>query len=375
MTFVGIPFGSAIAGIPFLLGGEIMTRKKGIQKDIVVFLIILLPIIFLFSVFNASHKWIALSSVVSLGIMIYAVFLGADYLIREEKFFHLLIKLLIISAIISANYAFNAHLSGLDLRAKPLFAGPNILGAVMSFSIIWTLAFSVHIYERRKWLLVPLLLMMSLALIFSFSRGAWLGAIGALLTYGFWQRRARLWIAILLLVVGIFLVGLPALRSRVNLIFDISHPLNLERIYIWRATLNMVRAHPWLGVGMGNYAFVYKSYMIRGAEIEAPSFAHNIFLQMWAEGGLGAFLVFLGIVYLILRKGILWIKYSQGSSRVLAAASFSALVGVLIHNQVDCIISSMHIGPVFFLLAGMIFYGEKFCSAKTERQKQMTPPS
>ena len=375
LTFVGIPFGSAIAGIPFLLAGKIMAREKGMEKDILVFLTILLPIIFLFSVFNASQKWITLSSVVSLGIMIYAVFLGADYLIREEKFFHLLIKLLILSAIISAAYALIIYFSGFDIRAQALFAGPNILGEVMFFSIIWTLAFSIHIYQRRKWVLVPSLLMMSLALVFSLSRGAWLGAMGALIVYGLWQRRARLWIAILLLVVGTFLVGLPALRSRLDTIFNISHPLNVERIYIWRATLNMIRAHPWLGIGMGNYAFVYKSYMIRGAEIETPSFAHNIFLQMWAEGGLGALLVFLGIVYLILRKGIGWIRSSRGSSRVLAAASFSALVGVIIHNQVDCLISSMHIGPVFFLLAGMIFYGERFCPGKTERQKQTTPPS
>ncbi|MBA7706987.1 hypothetical protein ES703_115848 [subsurface metagenome] len=254
-----------------------MARKKRIQKDVLVFLTILLPIIFLFSVFNASHKWIVLGSVTSLGFMVYAVFLGADYLIREEKFFHLLIKLLIISAILSAAYALIIYFSEPDLRAEALFAGANTMGEVMFFSIIWTLAFSIHIYGRRKWLLVPGLLMMSLALIFSFSRGAWLGAIGALLAYGFWQRRARLWIAILLLVIGTFLVGLPVLRSRVDLIFNMSHPLNLERIYIWKTTLNMVRAHPWLGVGMGNYAFAYRAYMISGAEIEAPSFAHNIF--------------------------------------------------------------------------------------------------
>ena len=372
MTFVGIPFGSAIAGIPFLLAGKIMARKKRIQKDVLVFLTIILTIIFLFSVFNASHKWIVLGSVTSLGFMIYAVFLGADYLIREEKFFYLLIKLLILSAIISAAYALIIYFSEPALRAEALFAGANTMGEVMFFSIIWTLAFSIHIYGRRKWLLVPGLLMMSLALIFSFSRGAWLGAIGALLAYGFWQRRARLWIAVLLLVIGAFLVGLPALRSRVDLIFNMSHPLNLERIYIWKATLNMVKAHPWLGVGMGNYAFAYRAYMVSGAEIEAPSFAHNIFLQMWAEGGLGAFLIFLGIVYLILRKGIGWIKSSQGSSRVLAVASFSTLMGILIHNQVDCPIYSLHVGPVFWLLAGMIFYGQKFTQEAARGEKQ--PP-
>ena len=93
------------------------------EKDVLIFLTILLPIIFLFSVFNASQKWIALSSVASLGIMIYTVFLGADYLIREEKFFHLLIKLLIISAILSAAYALIIHFREPDLRAEALFAG------------------------------------------------------------------------------------------------------------------------------------------------------------------------------------------------------------------------------------------------------------
>lgn len=359
MTFVGTPFGSAIAGIPFLLGGRIIDSSKKIEKNVLVLLTILLPVVFLFSLFNANHKWIVLGSVASLGSLAYAVFLGADYLILKEKLFRFLIVLLVASAVVSANYALNVYFSGLEPRAEALFAGANTLGEVMFLSIIWALTFSIHINGRSKWFLALGILIMSLALIFSFSRGAWLGAIGALLAYGFWQRRARLWIAILLLAIGILLVSLPVLRSRLDTIFNISHPLNRERIYIWKATLNMVKDHPWLGVGMGNYPFAYKDYMIKGAEIEAPAFAHNIFLQIWAEGGLGAFLIFAGIVYLVLRKGVGWIRSSHSSSRALAVASFSSLIGILIHNQVDCPIYSLHVGPVFWLLAGMIFYGEK----------------
>ena len=363
--FIGVPLGSAIGAIPFLLAGKIIKPSRKIDKNIVVVLAIFFAFSFLPSLINAQNKLIALGSILSLALMIYTIFLGMDYIIFRQEFFNLLIRILIISALFSSIYALEIYFRNLDFiygraRAKALFAGENTLGGMMVFSIIWTLAYFIYSGDKRKLLLGLALFLMSLALIFSSSRGAWLGAIGALISYGFWEKKARFKVAIVLLGAGILLVSFPSLRSRLISMVHLFHPLTRERVYIWESTWNMIKAHPLVGVGMGNFPFVYEKYMVKEATILNPSFAHNIFFQIWAEGGLLPLFSFTGIVVITFLKGFRLIRFFSGFRRTVAVASFSALVGILIHNQVDCTLYSMHVGPIFWLLVGIIIYGEKF---------------
>jgi len=363
--FMGIPLGSAIAAIPFLFFGKVIEPVKKREKNIVVVLAILFVLFFLPSLINAQNKLLALGSVLSLALLIYAVFLGVDYVIFQGDFFNLLIRILVISATLSSIYALTIYFSNFDFirfeaRASALFAGANTLGGMMVFSIIWTLTYFIHTDGKRKLWLGLALLLMILALIFSFSRGAWLGAVGAMISYGFWEKKARPKLVIALLIAIVLFFSIPLLRTRLASIVNLFHPLTQERLYIWRTTWNMMKAHPLLGVGMSNYSLIYEKYMIEGAEITHPSSAHNIFLNIWVEGGLLALLSFVGIVIITFIKGFRLIRSLSGLSRAVAIASFSALLGILIHNQVDCTLYSMHVGPVFWLLVGMIIYGDKF---------------
>lgn len=365
LMFMGIPLGSAIASIPFLFFGKVIEPAKKREKNIVVVLAILFALSFLPSLINAQDKLLALGSVLSLALMIYAVFLGVNYIILRGEFFNLLIRILVISAALSSIYAVTIYFANFDFiyfrsRARALLAGENTLGGVTVFSIIWTLTYLTHTGNRRKLWLWLVLVLMILALVFSFSRGAWLGAIGAMISYGFWEKRARIKVAIVLLVGSVLLLGFPFLRDRLISIGDFFHPLTQERVYIWKASWDMIKAHPLLGIGMDNFSLAYEEYMVEGAKISNPSFAHNIFLNIWVEGGLLALLSFVGIVIITFMKGFRLIRSSSGLSRAVAIASFSALLGILIHNQVDCTLYSMHVGPIFWLLVGMIIYGDKF---------------
>jgi O-antigen ligase len=59
----------------------------------------------------------------------------------------------------------------------------------------------------------------------------------------------------------------------------------VERLAHWQAALNMGRAHPWIGVGLGSYEAAYADYGI-------PSWprplghAHNDYLNLLAETGI-----------------------------------------------------------------------------------------
>jgi hypothetical protein len=62
-----------------------------------------------------------------------------------------------------------------------------------------------------------------------------------------------------------------------------------QRVYYWTATASIIRAHPWLGVGPGNFATAYTQVMDprAGETIKDP---HNFLLEIWATSGLFALL-------------------------------------------------------------------------------------
>ncbi len=68
----------------------------------------------------------------------------------------------------------------------------------------------------------------------------------------------------------------------------------VERLAHWEAALGMVRDHPLLGVGIGNYVPVYPAYAVPGWA-DPLGHAHNYYLHIAAEAGLlglAAYLVF-----------------------------------------------------------------------------------
>ena len=70
---------------------------------------------------------------------------------------------------------------------------------------------------------------------------------------------------------------------------------NLERLAHWRAAWRMFERAPWLGVGTGQYAAVYPTVAVPRWE-DPLGHAHNILLNVMAEGGLLALAAYLGLM-------------------------------------------------------------------------------
>jgi len=89
--------------------------------------------------------------------------------------------------------------------------------------------------------------------------------------------------------------------KRFGSIFNVTYATNRQRIEIWRGIIRMVKARPFLGVGIGNFNLVYPAYQTEGALFSYGGQdhfirqAHNEYLQFAAElglVGLGLFLWF-----------------------------------------------------------------------------------
>jgi O-Antigen ligase len=66
----------------------------------------------------------------------------------------------------------------------------------------------------------------------------------------------------------------------------------LNRLDYWEATLAMIRDHPWLGVGAGNFDRFYPRYMEPTA-YESIRDPHNFLLEIWSSYGIFALIAFL----------------------------------------------------------------------------------
>ena len=107
-------------------------------------------------------------------------------------------------------------------------------------------------------------------------------------------------ILIAILIIGSLAV-FPQTRARVlrsaNRVGSIS--ILEARQYHWGNTLKMIKDHPLLGVGLGNWQFSYPLYMKSYQKDSCFNFnvqvtrTHNDYLQLAAECGIGALVIFL----------------------------------------------------------------------------------
>ncbi len=290
-------------------------------------------------------------------------------------------------------------------RAYGVFEQPNPFGGFMG--MVWPIAAGIAIGFLGKWIadgglrnaargaytefritnsafalvtLASAALLSALALILSFSRGAWLGAAAAAWVMLILSPRRRL--IGLSLGIAAILVFLLELRSgalpdsvsarlaAVNefvQVYDVrgahieeNNFSLIERIAHWQTAVSMASAKPWLGVGIGNWDAAYSEYQL----INWPAslgHAHNIYLNMLAEIG------FLGLTAYIL----LWISIiinswraaeaTVGWMRGLAIGLLGVWTHLAVHQLVDNLfVNNLHfyIGTLFGLLAWLLELGK-----------------
>ncbi len=111
----------------------------------------------------------------------------------------------------------------------------------------------------------------------------------------------------------------------------------LERLAHWQAGIGMFDDHPWLGVGIGNYADAYARYALPHW-YDPLGHAHNIYINFLAETGiLGAcaFLVFWLAAFWLAWKASRATRSAGSYGPALAIGVLGTLVYLTVHNVFD----------------------------------------
>ena len=254
--------------------------------------------------------------------------------------------------------------TGMGGRVISTFENPNVLAEYLIMTIPFAAAL---LFARRGWLSRGAMFAACGlgvgCLVFTMSRGAWLGFIAGMLVFLLICSRKTL----VLLLLGSFAIpllplALPAdIVRRFTSIGNMADSSTAYRVNIWKGSIDMIRDFLWGGIGTGRGAFtvVYPSYTLAG--IESAPHSHNLYLQITIELGIFGLVTFLAVVLLIAMCTFTFLSQNQsvdtghglGEARLVCAAGFAGMTAILVQGMTDYVWYNYRIFLVFWLVAGL----------------------
>lgn len=169
-----------------------------------------------------------------------------------------------------------------------------LLPVGLMYLILW-------LHDRKNPWLAFGTLFTSSVLLLTFTRSVWLGWLAATLAVVILKRPRLLIFVAPALVLFVTFLPMP-LFSRAVSSFDPRLESNLDRIRMVQAGVEIIKDYPLLGTGPANIKEVYPLYRKHDAPRLRIPHLHNNLLQLWAERGVLAPLVYLLLMGLILRE-------------------------------------------------------------------------
>lgn len=194
---------------------------------------------------------------------------------------------------------------------------------------------------RGRWRLVGLLGAIPLsAMLLTFTRGAYVGFVAALLLLIAVRRpRGLLWLVPGLIVV--FLLVPSEIRGRIRSIVDLSDRTNRDRIAMVHAGSRIVADYPLFGLGPDMIEPYYPLYRDADAPRWRVPHLHNNLMQTAASNGIFAAGAYLALVGLFLARSIVLVRREREPQRaaiwsgILLAGAALTIAGLFEYNFGD----------------------------------------
>jgi O-antigen ligase len=141
------------------------------------------------------------------------------------------------------------------------------------------------------------------------------------------------------------------------------------RAHFWAVTLDIIKAHPYVGTGLGAFGVVYTKYDTRNGLYRLEQ-AHNDYLQVLADGGLIGGVLALGFVALLFYKAIYRAKSRDDFRRGVALGAISGCFAVLVHSFFDFTLHTTSNALLFLVLASLATMNGRVEDAPRKRRRR-----
>ncbi len=262
------------------------------------------------------------------------------------------IKVMAVSCVIAAAYGVLQYVLGLaelgwldtemfasiEGRATSFFDNPNVLGCYLIMLIPLLNVLMIYLSGWRSRLLSALSLVLTvLCLVWTWSRGAWLGVIvSVVMFYLIFSYRS---LAVLLAgglcmpLAGALMPG--SVVDRLLSIGNMNDSSTYFRVFTWRGVSDMLSRVWFCGIGVGQTAFEQVYPLFAYAGIEATPHAHNLLMEILAELGISGFVTFVIIIILFAQACFTFIRSSTGEARMTVAAGLCGITAALVMGLAD----------------------------------------
>ena len=121
------------------------------------------------------------------------------------------------------------------------------------------------------------------------------------------------------------------------------------RLDLWLSSLEMLRDHPLLGIGLDNFAYLYQQVYLREGAAAEPNLSHphNWALNFWLSLGVLGLFAFCWLLVRFWREARRSLR--TPGRRWLVAGALGAMADLLVHGTIDNSYFLVDLAFVFWL--------------------------
>ena len=241
-------------------------------------------------------------------------------------------------------------------RVFSVAGNPNILAVLMLCVIPITVSIVLYNKDLRARVAAGFMaVVMTMCMVFTGSRSAWIALAIALAIFAFMMGDKRVVMVFAIVAVAVYF-GIPSVQQRISyLISDdfINSSLRAGRLMRWPAAVEMVRENPLAGVGLGRFG----GAVAAANRMPFTFYIDNYYLKIAVEMGLPGLASFLALMAGLLVSGFRAVRRLVGTEYYgLALGAMCSIVGVLATNVVLNNFDAPMVTAYFWVLAGMVMF-------------------
>jgi O-antigen ligase len=310
-------------------------------------------------------------------LLLNLLLLMAATIVRAERHVERVGSIFIATALVPVVFIFQQVGPGGVVNEEEFLYNRNAMGLFLAMAVPFLLYFMRRASFWKKGLLAGLTGLYAVAEGLSYSRGGMVAFTSAvLMSWALVARgqRLRVLLAVSAVIVVVTVILPQGVWERAGSIVPAvveGRDTMGERYRLWDINLRMIRDHPWLGVGPGNYLLHYMEYSGVLGLIRGPLHAHNAYLEVTVEMGLVGGAVF--VLLLLAAFHALWV--ARRAARRAGRRHLADLAACLGTVMVVYCISGLKGGVEYYKYLWVVLGMSAAMVAMAKRSAEAAPPA
>ena len=307
----------------------------------------------------------------SYAVMIFMYYLALNSLRDEDQHKTLIVIMAVVILFISIR-CYRSFTVGLSFVEESRMAGPfetvrlnsnHFAAFIVSYCSLFLGLLLFDKDKRRRLLFLATISLGLYPLFFSYSRGAYVAAVGVLFFFGLVKKRSLLILALILFISWQTLLP-PTVVDRIKMTKteegQLEHSAGV-RLDLWSHAMDLFKKNPILGVGWGGFRFTVPETFVY-------TDTHNLYLKTLSEQGIIGLILLLLIFLLALRSGQKLFKTAiTPFHKGLGFGFLGCVVAFIITNMFGDRWSYFVLGDYFWITWGLVDRG--ILIAETSKQR------